>query len=119
MKVFERDKYTCRSCGQWGGKLEPTFRALIDDDIPDDITTQVLGDIVATSPLLIDGGANVDNILPGGDVDRTFSIPDAAADGSTKGQLHIQQGISPLLLVSYLQIKAIFIMGILKKHLMR
>ncbi len=57
-----------------GGVAVPTFRSLVDDDIPDDITTQVLGDIVTTAPLLIDGGANVDDILPGANVDRTFSI---------------------------------------------
>jgi hypothetical protein len=32
------------------------------------------GDIVATSPVLIDGTTSVDNILPGADVDRTISI---------------------------------------------
>jgi hypothetical protein len=44
-----------------------------------------LVDIVATSPLLVNAGTNVDDALPGADADITWSIGDAAADGSTKG----------------------------------
>jgi len=44
-----------------------------------------LVDVVTTSPLTINGGANVNDILPGSDADITFAINDAAADGSTKG----------------------------------
>jgi hypothetical protein len=44
-----------------------------------------LVDIVTTSPLTVNAGANVNDALPGSDADITFAIADAAADGSTKG----------------------------------
>jgi len=43
-----------------------------DSDVTVAIT--LLKDIVATSPMLIDGGANVDDILPGADADLTISV---------------------------------------------
>lgn len=41
-----------------------------------DITVAItmLGDVVATAPLLVNGTTSVDNIWPGADVDTTFSI---------------------------------------------
>jgi len=42
-------------------------------------------DLVATSPLTINAGANVDNILVGADGDITIAIADADDDGATKG----------------------------------
>lgn len=43
-----------------------------DSDVTVAIT--LLKDVVATSPILIDGGANVDDILPGADADLTISV---------------------------------------------
>jgi len=42
-----------------------------------------LVDIVTTAPLLVNGGTNVDNALPGSDADITFSVQDAST--SQKG----------------------------------
>ena len=42
-----------------------------------------LVDIVTTAPLLVNGGANVDDALPGSDADITFSVQDAST--SQKG----------------------------------
>jgi len=44
-----------------------------------------LVDIVTTTPLLINGGANLDDALPGADGDITFSLP--AATKSTAGHM--------------------------------
>ena len=42
-----------------------------------------LGDIVTTTPLTVNGGANLDDVLPGGDADVTFNMP--AATNATAG----------------------------------
>lgn len=42
-------------------------------------------DLVATSPVTVNGTTNVDNIMIGADGDVTIAVGDAAADGSTKG----------------------------------
>jgi len=42
-------------------------------------------DIVTTSPLTVNAGASLNDVLPGADADVTFAIADAAADGATKG----------------------------------
>lgn len=42
-------------------------------------------DLVGTSPVTINGGTNVDNILVGSDADVTIAVGDADDDGSTKG----------------------------------
>jgi hypothetical protein len=42
-----------------------------------------LVDIVTTAPLLVNGGANVNDVLPGSDADITFSVQDAST--SQKG----------------------------------
>ena len=50
-----------------------------------------LGDIVTTTPLTVNGGANLDDVLPGGDADVTFNMP--AATNATAGHAtaaHIQ-----------------------------
>jgi hypothetical protein len=44
-----------------------------------------LVDIVTTSPLTVNAGANLDDVIVGGDADITFAIADADDDGSTKG----------------------------------
>jgi hypothetical protein len=48
-----------------------------------------LVDVVTTSPILINGGANVNDILPGSDADITISMP--AATNSTPGHATAEQ----------------------------
>ncbi len=45
----------------------------------------VAKDIVTTSPITVNAGANLDNVIIGTDADITIAINDADDDGSTKG----------------------------------
>ena len=49
---------------------QQSIKKYVDDNVGGVVT----GDVITTAPLQIDGTTNVNDILPGADVDRTFSI---------------------------------------------
>lgn len=57
-----------------------------------DLSVTVAKDIVATSPLTVDAGTNLDNVIIGTDADITIAIGDADDDGSTKGAASFDNG---------------------------
>ena len=62
--------------------LAVTSPVVLSDDT---LSLTITKDIVATSPITVNGGANLDNILVGSDTDITIAIADADDDGATKG----------------------------------